>query len=202
MIKLIIHQTDIKQMAPFYAGWEIYFATFCRAKFGEILHFISNEIIFYQLVYHFIICIHFKLSTRKTCSSIGCLLFFFFGNLFFFQMSCKTRRVLSDQAIQSFICPFLPIMCSQGKYPPYLQCSGQIPVRVITFCLSKLCLEFHLEDALFAPSPLLWAHGSGAGLVSAGAGWTPALDEARCKSRAACAKFAKRQEIFGVRGAV
>lgn len=67
----------------FFAGWEIYFATFCRAKFGEILHFISNEIIFYQLVYHFIICIHFKLSTRKTCSSIGCLLFFFWQPVFF-----------------------------------------------------------------------------------------------------------------------
>lgn len=49
-------------MAPFYAGLEIYIG---EAKFGEILHFISNEIIFHQLVYHFIIFIHWEIICKE-----------------------------------------------------------------------------------------------------------------------------------------
>lgn len=37
----------------------------CGAKFGEMLHFISNEIVFYQLVYHFIIFIDFKIICKE-----------------------------------------------------------------------------------------------------------------------------------------
>lgn len=96
----------------------------CRAKFGEIHHFILNEIIFYQLIYHFIIPTHFEITSKEGfCTATQVL---FLKHIF----SQLKRTVEKANSIHSLLHPFLLVMHIQfflGKYPLYLQCSGQIP---------------------------------------------------------------------------
>lgn len=96
----------------------------CRAKFGEIHHFILNEIIFYQLIYHFIIPTRFEITSKEGfCTATQVL---FLKHIF----SQLKRTVEKANSIHSLLHPFLLVMHIQfflGKYPLYLQCSGQIP---------------------------------------------------------------------------
>lgn len=48
----------------------------CGAEFGEIHHFISNEIIFYQLIYHFIIFTLFEIISKEGFCTATPVLFF------------------------------------------------------------------------------------------------------------------------------
>lgn len=48
----------------------------CGAEFGEIRHFISNEIIFYQLIYHFIIFTLFEIISKEGFCAATPVLFF------------------------------------------------------------------------------------------------------------------------------